>query len=150
MTHPRWVFVLAFEAFIWMMSVLTTMLTWMEIKIVIFHMANSVTMLAFHNIFCMKNTNKWIWIVMNKSNTMKLNRHKVVSNIKWQYFSYSIAVMFMLLRSSYQGLIMGFGSVNWIFASLCTFSPKICTESEPTSISLILLLYESWWDSVSN
>ena len=38
---------------IWMMSIFMTMLTWVNIKIVIFHMANFVTMLAFNHL--------WLW-----------------------------------------------------------------------------------------
>ena len=45
---------LVFEATIWRMSVPTIVLAWMKIKTVIFHVANSITVLAFLNLL-------WKW-----------------------------------------------------------------------------------------
>ena len=79
-----------FEASVWRMTGFMTMLTWMKIKTVIFHMANSITVLAFHNLvlFLWKRRriwNNWRWIVMKKSNTLKLDGLWVIWSMKGHF-----------------------------------------------------------------
>ena len=45
---------LIYEASVWRMGVPTTVLAWMKIKKMIFHVANSITVLAFYNLL-------WKW-----------------------------------------------------------------------------------------
>ena len=87
-----------FEAYVWRMSGFMTMLAWMKLKKVIFQMANSITVLAFHDLLLLlllwkrsRVWNSWSWTVMrsrwtvmNKSSTLKLNGLGVVWNMKGQ------------------------------------------------------------------
>ena len=76
-----------YEAYVWRMTSFITILTWMKIKTVIFQMANSVTVLEFHNLLLLlwkrgKMWNSWRWTVMKESNTLKLNGLWEIWNIK--------------------------------------------------------------------
>ena len=87
-----------FEASVWRMSGFMTVLTWTKIKTVIFQMANSVTVLAFHDLLLLLllwkrdrfwNSRSWTimrsrWTVINESSTLKLNGLWVVWNMKGQ------------------------------------------------------------------
>lgn len=72
------------EAFVWTKSIFIKIIIWVNIKTMIFHMANLITMLAFDNP-CLpwKKTSKWNWVSLKKPNTLELNGIGVVSNMKW-------------------------------------------------------------------
>ena len=75
------------RAYVWRMCVSTTVLAWVKIKKVIFHMANSITVLAFFNLLLLlwkrsKIWNNWMWTIMKKSGTLKFDGLGVVWNMK--------------------------------------------------------------------
>ena len=73
------------EASVWRMGVPTTVLAWMKIKTVIFHMANSITVLAFLNLLSWKWNRIWNscrWTVIQESDTLKYDGLGVVWNMK--------------------------------------------------------------------
>lgn len=71
-----------FGTSVWMMSVLATMLTRENIKMLIFHMANSIKVLASNNLLWLWNRSKWRWIILKKPSTMKLDGLGIVWNMK--------------------------------------------------------------------
>ena len=102
-----------FEAKVWRMSGFMTMLTWMKIKTMIFHMAKLVTMFAYNNLMWMlwkrsRIWNSWRWAIMKKSGTLKLNGLGIVWNMKGHLLVISktcyVLVMDKLFPRSKDGL----------------------------------------------
>ena len=99
-----------FEASVWRMIGFMTMLIWMKIKTVIFNMANSVTVLAFHNLLLLlwKRSRSWKWTVIKESSTLKLDGLWVIWNMKGQV----LVISSLLWTSSSQGLMTDLGSAD--------------------------------------
>ena len=108
------------EAFVWRMGVPTTVLAWMKIETVIFHMANSITVLAFYNLLLLllwkwsRIWNNCRWIFINKFDTLKFDGLGVVRNMKGHIFviskTSSVLVVDKIFPRSDDGL--GRWSVN--------------------------------------
>jgi len=64
------------------MILLATMVTRMEIKTMIFHMTNSITILPFENMLWLCNRSKWRWIILKEPNNMKLDGLGIAKNMK--------------------------------------------------------------------
>lgn len=75
------------EEFVWMMSIFMTMLTHVKIKIVIFRMANFVTMLLFDNLWLLWKRSRiwkrWRWTIKKEPNTWKLDGFGEFESVKW-------------------------------------------------------------------
>ena len=74
-------------ASVWRMGVPTTVIAWVNIKKMIFHMANSITMLAFYNLLLLLRKrsgiwNSWRWNFIKKYGNLKFDGLGVVWNMK--------------------------------------------------------------------
>lgn len=105
------------KAYFWLMSVLTTLITRVKIKTMIFHMDNSLTVLPYANFWLWMWRsgiwNKWIQIFLNKSNTLKLDWLWIIWNMKWNIlFISNTNFLLLLLKISSQGVMMVLGSAG--------------------------------------
>lgn len=109
------------------------MLARVKIKTMIFHMANSITMLAFNNRGLLwkrsKILNKWRWISMTKPNTFKMNGIGIVWSMKGHFLVISrtsyVLVLDKLLPRSGNGLgkcRLNFCICSWIGYCINSFS----------------------------
>jgi len=113
---------LVFEAYAWRMSSFMTVLTWMKIKIMIFHMAKLVTMLACNNLLWLlwKRTriwNSWRWSVMKKSSTMELDGFWLIWNMKEHILFISKTSCVLVMEKLFPGSDGGLGKciLNFCF-----------------------------------
>ena len=77
------------------MCMLSTLLTRMEIKTPIFHVTNSMTMLAFPNL--MKIWSKWRWNFLTKTSTLELDRFGIIRKVKHRFIVISKANFMLVL-----------------------------------------------------
>jgi len=89
---------LVFGTFVWRMIMLFAMLTWMKIKTLIFHVAHSMTALAFRNLLL--NWSRWMWTFLNKSSTLKLDQFGIIRNME-SHFLFISNTYSMLIVSDF-------------------------------------------------
>jgi len=114
--------IFAFKKYVWMMTVLSTMLTRMKIGTLIFHVANLLKMLTFFNLLL--NWSRWMWTMMKQSNTLELDCFGVIQIMKVDIFfiidtSFVFIIYDFFLRS---GDLLGKRKLNvictWIWSCL--------------------------------
>ena len=69
------------KAFVWWVGMLSTMLTRVKIKTLIFHVANLITVLQSQN----PNWCGWRWTLIDESSTLKLDRLGEVMNVNCHF-----------------------------------------------------------------
>lgn len=96
------------QASLWIMIMFFAILTRLKIKILIFHMANLITMLGFESLKFLWKRSKWTWVVLKISNTQKLNWFEVVQNIKRHFIFISKTDSLLLFNDFFRTFDDGF------------------------------------------
>ena len=135
--------IIQYEAYVWRMSMLSTMLTRMKIKTIICYIANSITMLPFLTL----DWNKWRLTFIKESITLKLDWLGVIRNVRGHFLvisktSSKLVVNDLLPRSN-----DGIGKCkrnlcmeNIIFIWIYFWSGIMCFESDIIDLDMCRLL----------
>lgn len=118
-----------FETSVWRMSVFTTILSWVKVKTMIFHMANLVAMLPFDNFLLRmwrrKVWNRWRWTAMKKSCTLKFYGLCVTWNMKGCLLIISKTCFVLVPNKLFLRSNDGLGSWNlnfYIYMKICSWN----------------------------
>ena len=93
------------------MRMISTLHTNMGIKIPIFHVTKSKTMLAFQNM--LKIWSRWRWNFLNESNPMELDRFGIISNVKIQILVISKTGCMLVVGDLSPSSNHGLGKCRW-------------------------------------
>ena len=109
------------------MGVLSPMLARMNIKTLIFHVANSITVLAWKTL----NLSEWIWNLVEESNTLKLDWLGEIETMNCHFLVVSKTSFVLVVADFFPR------SDDWLVKCKCNLCKHI----------FILILFWFWWDA---